>query len=69
MHDDNDYDIAELERAAFVHAMAALDGLPYPLQECWPGPPGRAYVFEMLRRAYGMAGVEYAKRLKVFTLH
>ena len=62
-------EIAKLERAAFTHFMAGFNGQSFPLREVWPGAPGRAYIFEMLRRAYGMAGVEYAKRLKVFTSH
>jgi len=65
----NDADIAKLERAAFKHFMAGFNG-PYPGQEYWPpGAPGRAYIFEMLRRQFGMAGVEHAKRLKIFTSH
>jgi hypothetical protein len=62
-------DIAEIERAAFVHFMAGFDGLPFALSEVWPGAPGKAYCFEMLRRTYGMAGAEYAMTLRIFTQH
>jgi hypothetical protein len=62
-------EIGELERAAFKHFMAGFNG-PYPGQEYWPpGPPGKAYCFEMLRRTYGMAGVEFARTLPIFTSH
>jgi hypothetical protein len=65
----NDADIAELEARAREHFRAGFDG-PYPDQEHWPpGPPGRAYIFEMLRRQFGMAGVEYARTLPIFTSH
>jgi hypothetical protein len=68
MRDDN-FDIAELERAMVAHFMAGFDGPDYPLRDCWPGVPGKAYCLEMIRRTYGMAGVEHAKRLKIFTSH
>jgi hypothetical protein len=64
-----DADIAKLERAAIAHFRAGFDGLPFPLQHCWPGAPGKAYCFEMLRRTYGMEGVEYARKLPMFTSH
>ena len=64
-----DRDIAELERAAFTHFTAGFNG-PYPGQEYWPpGPPGKAYCFEMIRRQFGMVGVEYARTLPIFTRH
>ena len=65
----NDADIIELQRAAFVHFRAGFDGLPFPLQEVWPGPPGRAYCFEMIRRQFGWSGFECAKTLPIFTSH
>ena len=62
-------EIGELERAAFKHFMAGFNG-PYPGQEYWPpGPPGKAYCFEMIRRQFGMVGVEYARTLPIFTRH
>jgi len=65
----SDRDIAKLERAAFKHFRAGFDG-PYPGQEHWPpGAPGRAYIFEMIRRQFGMAGVEYSRTLPIFTSH
>jgi hypothetical protein len=64
-----DVDIAKVERAAFIHAMAGLDGLLYPLWDCWPGPPGRAYVYEMLRRDFGTDAIEYVKTLPLMTQH
>jgi hypothetical protein len=68
----------EIERAAFVHVMAGFDAPPrrpaftpgyWPLKDVWPGMPGRAYVYEMLRRTYGMAGVEYARTLPLMRQH
>jgi hypothetical protein len=62
-------EIAELERAAFVHFKAGFNGRTFPLREVWPGAPGKAYCLEMIRRQFGMAGVEHAKRLKIFISH
>jgi hypothetical protein len=67
--ENSGFDVAELERAVKVHFRAGFDGLPFPLQEVWPGSPGKAYCFEMVRREFGWAGFEYAKRLKIFTSH
>jgi hypothetical protein len=64
-----DFDAMELERALLVHFMAGMDGLSFPLQEYWPGAPGRAYIFEMLRREFGQPAIEYAKTLPIFTRH
>jgi hypothetical protein len=65
----SDLDLAELEARAREHFRAGFDG-PYPGQEHWPpGAPGRAYIFEMLRRQFGMAGVEYARTLPILTSH
>jgi hypothetical protein len=70
VNDNGGFDIAELERAAFVHFKAGFDGLSFPDHEYWPpGPPGRAYMFEMIRREFGWAGFEYAKTLPIFTSH
>jgi hypothetical protein len=66
---DESLDIAGIERAAFAHALAAFAPVPWPLQDCWPGLPGRAYCFEMIRRKFGWAGFEYARTLPIFTLH
>lgn len=64
---DVNFDPMELERAAFVHFMAGMDESPWPLQEVWPGAPGKAYIYEMIRRTYGWGGAEYARTLKIFT--
>jgi hypothetical protein len=70
-------EIGELERAAFVHAMAGFHAPPrypafipgwWPSKDYWP-VPGRAYVFEMLRRTYGMEGVEFARTLPLLRRH
>jgi len=46
-----------------------MDGSPYPLEEVWPGSPGRAYIYEMLRREFSQPAIEYARKLKIFTQH
>jgi hypothetical protein len=61
--------IAEIQRDAFAAAMAGFGPLPWELQKYWPGPPCRAFIFEMVRRRWGMAGAEYAKTLPLFTMH
>jgi hypothetical protein len=72
-----DAEIGELKCAAFVHAMAGFHAPPrypafipghWPEKEYWP-VPCRAYVFEMIRRTYGMAGVEYARTLPLLRRH
>jgi hypothetical protein len=67
MRDDSNFDVAEIERACFVHVMTGLNNFSPPAW--WPFPPGRAYALEQIRRRFGMAGVEHAKRLPIFTLH
>jgi hypothetical protein len=47
---------------AFIHDW-------WPLKDCWPGMPGRAYVYEMIRRTHGRAGIEYAKTLPLMRQH
>jgi hypothetical protein len=64
-----DADIAALERDARQHFMAGFNGQTFPLREVWPGAPGAAYIYEMLRRTYGMSGVELARKLPMFTQH
>jgi len=75
----NDADLGELERAAFVHCMAGFDCpkrpafLPWASQaslDHWPPQsPGRAYVYEKIRRVWGMSGSEYAKTLPLLRSH
>jgi hypothetical protein len=72
-------DIGELERAAYVYAMAGFDVpkrpafFPWPLQaqrDCWPlNSPGKAYVYEKVRRVFGPAGIEYVKTLPLMRSH
>jgi hypothetical protein len=69
MSGEGKLDIAEIERAAFVHFLAGIDGLSFPLQEVWPGVPGRAYIYEMIRREFGEPAIEYARKLPIFTQH
>ena len=64
-----DADIAKLERAAFDAFMAGFNGADFPSREVWPGAPGKAYIFEMVRRQFGPAGCEYLKGLPIFTSH
>jgi hypothetical protein len=66
---DDKLDLAEIGREAFAAAMAGFGPLPWDLQTYWPGLPGRAYIFEMVRRRWGMAGAEFARTLPIFTLH
>jgi hypothetical protein len=75
----NDADIGELERAAYAYAMAGFDCpkrpafIPWPLQasrDYWPlQSPGKAYVYEKIRRVYGPVGIEYAKTLPLMRSH
>jgi hypothetical protein len=70
-------DIIEIQRHVFVHVMAGFNVPRYPafipdwwpLKDCWPGMPGRAYVYEMIRRTHGRAGIEYAKTLPLMRQH
>jgi hypothetical protein len=64
-------DLAAIERTAFGAAMADLGPFPPPISaNYWPKPLGRPYIFEMLRRTYGMAAAEFARAtLPIFTLH
>ena len=62
-------EIAELQHATLRHFMAGFNGRTFPLRDCWPGPPGKAYIYEMVRRQFGAAGCEYLKGLPIFTSH
>jgi hypothetical protein len=65
----DDLDIAEIERRARIYAMAGFGPVSWELQRYWPGHPCRGFIIEMLRRDFGLAGVEYARTLPIFTRH
>jgi hypothetical protein len=72
----NDADLGELERAAYVFAMAGFDVpqrpafIPnwWPSKDYWP-VPDRAYVYSMLASTYGMAAIKHARTLPLLRQH
>jgi hypothetical protein len=76
--DDNGFDITEIERRAFIHALAGFDCPRYPaffpawwpLKDVWPGPPCRGYIVEMLRREYNEEiALRFRRTSPIFNLH
>jgi hypothetical protein len=63
-------DLAEIERTALAAAWADLGPFGPPISASyWPKPLGRPYIYEMVRREFGQAGIEYCKTLSLMTLH
>jgi hypothetical protein len=77
MDNDNGFNITEIERRAFIHALAGFDVPRYPafFPAWWPGcdqwpKPGRAYIVEMLRREYNEEiALRFRRTSPLFNLH